>query len=240
MEISLPVPGALSIPAYAALADVEAGPRPGVVVVHEAFGLNDDIRRITDRFAAHGYHAVAPDLLAGGNSLRCLMSLMRSARSGTGVALAQLQAARSLLTARADCTGQVGVAGFCLGGSFALLLAGRGFNVSAVQYGQLPRALDDAVRGACPIVASYGGRDRFLRGSARRLESALTHAGVEHDVKEYPEAGHSFMGHAGGPSYLRPMTDWVMHAGYVDTAAEDAWSRILAMFGSALSPPVPE
>ena len=73
-----------------------------------------------------------------------------------------------------------------MGGGFALMTAG-GFDVASANYAHLPEDLDGVLRGACPIVASYGGKDRTLRGTAAELESALERAGVPHDVEEYPE-----------------------------------------------------
>ena len=83
-----------------------------------------------------------------------------------------------------------------MGGGFALMLAPRrGFAASSVNYGTAPkRAYTPAfLRGSCPVVASYGGKDRTLRGAADRLDKALTAVGVEHDVKVYPGAGHGFI-----------------------------------------------
>jgi hypothetical protein len=87
-----------------------------------------------------------------------------------------------------------------------LLTPNNGFDSAAVNYGQLPRDLDTAVAGACPIVASYGRRDPTLRGAASRLDDALTRAGIEHNVKEYPEASHAFLNDTeAGPRFLRPL-----------------------------------
>ncbi len=221
------LPGYLAVPAG-------KGPRPGVVVVHELFGLNDDIRAIADRFAAEGYTAFAPDLLARGNRVACLVRMARAMSSGEGEPVEQLEAARAWLAARDDSNGQVGIAGFCLGGGFAIVLANKGFGASAAQYGRLPKNLQGAVQGACPMVASYGALDGSLKGAAPKLEAALGAAGVEHDVKVYDGAGHSFMNHSEAPGWMKPFAR-SMHVGYVDTAATDAWDRILAMFGTALS-----
>ena len=75
-----------------------------------------------------------------------------------------IDAVRRELAERDDCTGKVGVIGFCMGGKFALLTAARGFDVSAPNYGPLPKNLDAALAGACPVVASYGARDAGLQG----------------------------------------------------------------------------
>jgi carboxymethylenebutenolidase len=232
-DIRIDVPGAGPLPAYFSPARGVDDPAPGVVVVHEAFGLNADIRRLADEFAARGFHTVAPDLLSRGTRVGCLVSVMRALGTGEGRPFAEIAGARAWLADRDDGTGRVGIAGFCLGGAFAILMANRGFDASAAQYGRLPRRLDAAVAGACPLVASYGGRDRSLPGAAARLEAALTAAGVEHDVKEYPDAGHSFMNRSEPPAWMRPLTT-SLHAGYVDTAAADAWDRISRLFDSAL------
>lgn len=238
-DTTIPVPGTGSIPAYFAAAQGVDGPAPGVVVVHEAFGLNQDIRRIADEFAARGYHALAPDLLSYAGRMRCLVHVAKALSAGEGRSFDELEAARAWLAGRDDATGSVGIAGFCLGGAFALLMATRGFDASAAQYGRLPARLEGAFDGACPVVASYGGRDRSLTGAAATLEAALDAAGVEHDVKEYPEAGHSFMNRTDGipkpmEILMGPVSRRVMHVGYVDTAADDAWTRIDRMFSATL------
>ena len=129
---------------------------------------------------------------------------MRALRRGRGRAFDDLEVARAALLADPRCNGAVGVIGFCLGGGFALVLAGRpGWDAAVVNYGALPADLA-ALDGACPVVASYGGRDLYLRGAASSSTAALTERGVAHDVKEYPAAGHAFLnGRDTTPWYAR-------------------------------------
>ena len=235
-DVTIPVGGHGAIPAYFAPARDVEGPAPGVVVVHEAFGLTPAMREIADGFAARGYHALAPDLMSFAGRMRCLVQITRALTAGQGRSFDELEAARAWLADREDSTGKVGVAGFCLGGAFALLLATRGFDASAAQYGRLPQRIEEAFGGACPVVASYGGKDSSLRGAAVQLESALVAQGVRHDVKEYPEAGHSFMSHSeqDAPAWMRPISRRLLNVGYVDTAAQDSWERIDAIFSECL------
>lgn len=219
------VPGAVSAPGLRAHLAVPAGagPWPGVVVLHEAFGLTDDVRAQADHLAAQGYLAVAPDLFTRGG-VRCLRATFAASLSGEGAAFGDIEATRLWLAARPDCTGRTGVIGFCLGGGFALVAAARGFDVAAANYGRLPRGAPDLLRGACPVVASYGGRDATLRGTAARLDGLLTDLGVEHDVKEYPDAGHSFLNRETG--VLAGVMRVTGIGGYHEPSAADAWTRI--------------
>ncbi len=211
------------------------GPWPGVVLVHEAFGLDDQSRRHADHLARLGYLVLAPDLFTRGRTLHCVAATFRALGSGRGPAFADIEAARSRLLEDPACTGAVGVIGFCMGGGFALLLAGRGdYAASSVNYGMLPKDPRGVLDAPCPVVASYGGRDRGLAGSADRLERWLAAKGVSHDVREYPGAGHSFLNDAEvGPRAMRPLAR-VAGVGPDPDAAADAWRRIDAFFGEHL------
>ncbi len=218
--------------AYLAVPAGFPGPWPGVVVIHEAFGLNADIRGHADRLAALGYLALSPDLLDGKSWLRCIRGMFRQLHAGSGPAFDTLDACRAWLAERADCTGKTGVIGFCMGGGFALLCAPRGeYSAAAVNYGEVPSDAEAVLAGSCPIVASYGGRDLMGTAHPERLDAALTALGVPHDVKVYPEAGHGFM--SPRPAAMAPLTA-MARLKYDKAAAEDAWQRIFAFFGTYL------
>jgi carboxymethylenebutenolidase len=227
-DVTYPASSAPELRAYLALPP-GTGPWPGVVVIMDALGLSDDIRSQADRLAAAGYLAVAPDLYSG-RGLRCVLATLQASRTGRGAAYGDIEAARRWLVERPDCTGRVGIIGFCMGGGFALLCApAYDFAASSVNYGEVPKDAADRLRGACPIVGSYGRRDPMFRGRADRLERALTELGIDHDVKEYPDAGHSFLNHVN----VGPVPDRLVHLvgfDYHGPSAQDAWARILTFF----------
>jgi len=207
-------------------------PWPGVVVVHDVFGMTADNRSITDRFARHGYLALAVDLYSRGGFARCVRSVFGQLSRGSGQAFEDIEAARAMLAGREDCTGKVGVAGFCMGGGFALLAAPRGFQAAAPYYGMVPEDAE-TLAGACPVVASFGARDRGLRGAAGKLEAQLTEQGVPHDVEEYAEAGHGFANQIKlGP--FKPLAK-VLGFGYHHESSEHAWRRVQDFFAEHLA-----
>jgi carboxymethylenebutenolidase len=222
-----------SIPGYLAVPPATPGPWHGVVVIHEAFGLNDDIRRKADEFAARGYLALAPDLFEGKAWIRCIRSAIAQARAGSGPAFVALDAGREFLAARQDCTGKIGVIGFCIGGGFALLCAPRpGFGVAAVNYGEVPQDAETALAGSCPVVGSYGGRDPMGTKHPERLQRALAVLEVPHDVKVYPGSGHRFMTKSTGAFEVLAKVGKMT---YQPEDAADAWQRIFGFFETYLS-----
>jgi carboxymethylenebutenolidase len=236
-DVAIPLPGERPV-AAAFISPPPVAFGRGVIVIHEAFGLNDDIRAIAARFAAAGYPTLAPDFLDGlGPRPICIARFFGSlGKPGRGRPYRQLAAAQAWLLERAEVGGgPIGLAGFCVGGGFAILYARHsGVSVVAPFYAAVPTA-ERALEGTCPMVASFGGRDRIFGAGGPRLEVALTESGIDNDVKTYAEAGHSFMSRQTGlAAWLGPRSP--LRAGYNEDAAEDAWARTLAFFARYLQP----
>src|ERR1700758_2804737 len=207
------------------------GPWPGVVVIHDIVGYGRDKASINERIAGAGYVALTPNLYSRGGRIRCITRVMRELMTQRGRALDDILAARDHLQAMPECTGRIGIAGFCMGGQFALVMSPKGFGASAPFYGTpVPRNISKTLDGACPIVASFGGRDPLGRGAADRLREATAAKQITTDIKVYPGVGHSFANNIPGQPLLR-----ITGFGYDEAATEDAWSRVFAFFGEHLA-----
>jgi carboxymethylenebutenolidase len=220
------IPGSFAQPGD----NAPAGGRPGIVVLHEVLGLAPEIVAVVERFADRGWAAVAPDLFSHGTRVGCLVSAMANVNKGRlGPFAGDIEAARQWLAAQPGVDpDRLAVIGFCLGGSFALLYAADapdGFRAAAVNYGNVPKRAE-RLEGACPIVASYGARDMLYGKHGDRLEHHLTELGVEHDVKTYPNAGHSFVTEGHHP--VSGLLFFPLRAKHVPDASADAWERIFA------------
>ena len=153
--------------------------------------------------------------------------------------LGDLDAARAWLAATQRLHRRTGVIGFCMGGGFALMLAAdHGFSVASVNYGGLTRESQRALPRACPIVASYGAKDRWpgVRKVPGILERVLTAAGIDHNIKVYPDAGHGFLNDHDPDdlSLLDKVIAKLAAAAYHEPSARDARARIIAFFRAHL------
>jgi carboxymethylenebutenolidase len=201
------------------------GPHPGVVVIHEAYGLTENIRDVTNRFADQGYVALAVDLFGGRNKAVCMARYMAGMLGGSvnRYGIADLKNALTYLAAMPEVDSErIGAIGFCMGGAFAIAWACTDSRLKAIApfYAANPRPLDDVER-ACPVVGSYPEKD-FSASAGRALNDALERYGIAHDIKIYPGAGHSFF-------------DDRSRAHHKASAA-DSWRRVLGFFEEHLAP----
>jgi carboxymethylenebutenolidase len=207
---------------YLALPD-GGGPHPAVVVIHEAYGLNDNIKDISHRFADAGYAAFAVDLFGDRNRAVCMARYMAGFLTGSvnRYGIDDLKSALTFLAKLPEVDAQrMGAIGFCMGGGFAIAWACTDSRLKAIApfYATNPRPLE-VVSRLCPVVGSYPGAD-FTARSGQALEKALTRHGVAHDIKIYPDAHHSFFNNT--------------RRTYNKEAADDSWQRVIKFFGERL------
>jgi carboxymethylenebutenolidase len=200
------------------------GPFPGVVIIHELFGLNENIKDITRRFADQGYVALAVDLFAGRNHTICMVRFMsgwlfNSLNNGS---IHNLKAALTFLSEQPGVDeSRLGAVGYCLGGMFAVCWACTDDRLKAIApyYATNPRPLK-AVARLCPVVGSYPDND-FTASSGRKLDVELDRYNVPHDIKIYPGTKHAFFNDT-------------LTGIYNEAAARDSWERVLAFFGERI------
>lgn len=201
----------------------EAGRFPGLLVIHEAFGLNDNIRAITGQFAEQGYAALAVDLFSNRNRTLCMLQAFHGMlfRPLNNPILADLQSTIAFLQKQPGVDpNRIGAVGFCMGGGYALQLAvtEKGMKAASVFYGVAPRPLE-AFAQSCPIVGSYPEKD-FTSQGAREVDAVLEKNNIPHDIKFYENTQHSF--------FNRQRTPFEVEA------SKDAWARMLSFFGEHL------
>jgi len=222
---SIPCPDGFEMPCYL----VRPGSLqrlPALVLVFDIFGFGAEMKRLADDFAGEGYAVVMPDLFSRGNWFSCVRSLMRDLERGQGRGVDDLVATRHWLASSGYADPEhIGIIGFCMGGGFALLLATKGlFRVAAPFYGKSPDRLD----AACPIVASFGGRDKVMTLEAAKVEAETRRLDIAADIKIYPEAGHGFMNEPPNAVLGFILRHSPMHAAYDPEAAADAKKRVVA------------
>lgn len=219
--VSIPY-GSHILGGYLTLPDGD-GRFPAVVVIHEAYGLNDNIEAISRRFAEEGYAALAVDLFSSRNRAVCMFRFFLGLRfrSLDNLGIHDLAGALSYLAGMPKVDeSRLGAIGFCMGGGFAIAwaCADNRLKVVAPFYATNPRPLD-AVARACPVVGSYPGKD-FTARSGRALDAELDRCAIPHDIKIYPNAKHSFFNDHSS-RYNAP-------------AAEDSWQRVTNFFAEHL------
>ncbi len=207
-----------------------------VIVIQEAFGVNEHIREVTRRVAAAGYHAVAPALFhrAGGGTapygdFSKVMPLFEGFDDqGT---LVDIDATLEHLHAAGFAAAQIGLVGFCMGGRVSFLAAARrplgavvgfyGGGIVSSRRSQLPPLIDEAATLKAPWLGLFGDQDQGIPAEdVEKLRMALEKARVPTDIVRYADAGHGF--------HCDERDD------YDEAAAKDGWARTLDWFKTHL------
>ena len=209
----------------------DAGSGPGIVVLHEIFGVNDYVTGACRRLAELGYVALAPDLfwrtapgLALGHDEDGLAQAMENVTTfDAGAAVGDAAAALDHLRSLPEVRGGAGVLGFCLGGTLAYLVAAAAEPDAAVSYygSGVPGALDQAERITCPLLVHFGGDDPYIpRDQIDAARAALAdRPGVTFVIHE--GAGHAF-------------DNWLAPSFHQPAAAEVAWRQTADFLARAL------
>ena len=227
-----------TIPAHLASSEATE-PRPAVILVHEVWGLTDHIKNVTNRLSKEGFTVLAPDLLKGTEleelitpefvtdmsdpekraarqiELRKLMAPLSSPEFSKNT-IEKLQACFEYLKSKPE-IGNVGVIGFCFGGTYSFGLATHQPELKAAVpfYGHCDYSATELANINCPILAFYGEQDHNLIDKLPELDAAMKGAGKDFTYKVYPDTGHAFF------NDTNPVT-------YNASAANDAWPRMLS------------
>lgn len=197
---------------------------PGVIVMQEWWGLNDNIKGIADRFAAEGYLALAPDLYHGkitkepdeAGKMMMAMKMDEAAKDMAG--------AYDYLKKHAACTGKVGSVGFCLGGGLSLYVSTlRPVDATVIYYGALPGVQPDLSKMAAPVLGHYAQNDGWASPeAAAALEKQLRDLGKSVEFHQYAGTEHGFF------NDTRPEV-------YNTAASKQTWERTIAFYKKHLA-----
>ncbi len=188
---------------------------PGLVVIHEWWGLNDNIRAMTRRLAGEGYQALAVDLYGGAAATtpEDATKLMNGVMANHAAAEANLKSAVEYLKAKG--VKKIGVIGWCFGGGWSLntaLQAPGDIKATVIYYGHLETDPAKLAALKSPVIGFFGGADNSIPpASVHAFEDELKKEGKPVEVHIYDGAGHAFANASGG--------------NYKPEAAKDSWQR---------------
>ena len=187
---------------FLSLPEKSPAPAPGLIVLPEVFNTNEHIRSVADGYAAEGYVVIAPDVywrqeagayMAYTDDGRAKAQALR-AQMDTDQFANDLNDVVAALKARPDCTGKVGVMGFCLGGKFTYLSSTRHSIDAAVSYYgvQIDQHLDEADNLKCPILMHFASNDPHVPTETVQAIQARMGAWDNVDIHVYPGTEHGF------------------------------------------------
>ena len=207
------------ITGYLAKPDKMEENSPGIIVIHEWWGLNENIRMMTDKLAGEGYTALAVDLYNGKVAESPDNAGNYAGSVQENEAIDNLTQAYNYLTEEQGAT-NVGTIGWCFGGGWSLQTAlahPEKIDATVIYYGRLVTDAEQLEKLQMPILGIFGAEDEGIPPSTvKEFEAALNEAGVSNSIHIYEGANHAFA----NPSGTR----------YVEDAAEDAWKKTLTFF----------
>jgi carboxymethylenebutenolidase len=211
-------------PGYLARPAAE-GEYPAVVMIHEWWGLNENIEHMAEILAGHGYVVFAVDLYDGevARNSSAAGRLSGQVRENPDVAVSKMSRAVSGLRAREDTTEQVASLGWCFGGgqSLQLSLSEADLNATVIYYGTLTTDASTLRRIDGPVLGVFGAEDQVVGiENVREFNRTLGDLGVEREIHVYEGAGHAFANPSG--ESFRP------------GATRDAWSKTLRFLDEEL------
>lgn len=201
-------------------------PLPAVIMIHEWWGLNDNVRAMAERLAAEGYIVLAVDLFSGkaATTPEAARQLMMRAVENRDSVTSNLEQAYAFVTTTAGAP-RVGSLGWCFGGGWSLntaMLFPTDLDAAVIYYGQVT---DDEAKLSpieVPILGLFGSADRGIKlESVRGFEAALERLGKDYEIHVYDGAGHAFANPSGN--------------NYIAEYAQDAWRRTLVFLGDNLT-----
>lgn len=200
-------------------------PLPAIIVIHEWWGLNDNVRRMADRLAGEGYIVLAVDLFGGATATTAAdaRQLMLGVVENAEPAADNIRQAYEFVSATAGAP-RVAALGWCFGGGWALntaMLFPDELDATVIYYGQVTDDEDKLRPVNSPILGLFGAEDRGITvESVRAFEAALERLRKNYEIHVYPGANHAFANPSGNA--------------YNAEAAEDAWQKTIDFLNTHL------
>jgi carboxymethylenebutenolidase len=220
---------------------------PGLIVIEEIWGLNDHIKDVAKRFAKEGYIVLSPELLSetgitekadqslleqvknpatrdeAQKKLRVLFAPLQSPEFAES-AIAKLKVCVDYLFAHKQVNSNVGVLGFCFGGTYAYALAAVDSRIKAAVpfYGHAPEPHEEIKGIQCPVLAFYGEQDEGLMSTLPEVKKAMKKYGKDFEAVVYSNTGHAFFNDTNPNRYNKKAT-------------EDAWKKSLKFLSGNLN-----
>lgn len=201
-----------------------AKPGPAIVMVHEWWGINDNIKSMADRFAGEGYTVLAVDLFDGKVATKSDEAMKLYQAGMANIPAGEQNVAAAVTYLRKNGATSVGSVGYCFGGHWSLrtgLAGGAQVNAVVMYYGAPITDAAGLSRMRAPLLGLFGGKDTGIPvDSVRAMEATLKKAGRSASITIYPNAGHAFANPTG--------------QSYDKATADDAWGKTLAFFKANL------